>query len=127
MTARCLVINTDDTYQWRELPTGYPDFKDAFLTTGGDCWLEALYGPNGITFWFDEEGKLKGLPINRIGTLLYHLAGGAPLMVGDVLVGVVAISGSDGHGEIADCPDISEALETLNQAVGRSLERTTDG
>jgi hypothetical protein len=51
----------------------------------------------------DEEGKLKGLPINQRAT---HLAKGLGWLTDDVLCGPVFFAGPpDGDGEDTDVPD----------------------
>ncbi len=51
-------------------------------------WLEMLRLPSGEWLVLDEEGKLKGKPVNQRGTLLGRACGTAPCdhIVGDILV-----------------------------------------
>ena len=109
-SARALVIQADGSYEYRDLPIGYPAFNHSFLPEGS--YVQALNCPGRIMLWFDEEGKLehKQLPDNPVATQLYRELGGSPLMPGDRLVGPVVVTGSGGE-EIADCPDVSAALQ----------------
>ena len=70
-------------------------------------WLEIvlLKGWPGemVHAYIDEEGKLKGLPVNQLATDLAHVPG-------DVIAGPMVILGSDGPEE-ADVPE--EVLAAL--------------
>jgi hypothetical protein len=104
-TVQALVIQPDGNYEYRSLPTGYPDFNQSFLGKGH---LEALYPRSDLVFWFDEEGKYKNLPPNPLATNLYFAIGGAPFL-GAPLEGVVAVTSRNGP-EMADCPNLDEYL-----------------
>lgn len=120
-TKHALVIQTDGSYEYRDLPIGYPEFASSFLDDG--C-LEAVIPPQpaGIRFWFDEEGKYKALLPNRLATVLFHALGGR-LLPGDYLAGPVAITGSDRDGEIDDIPDIRDDLNRATAALNNPLPK----
>jgi len=76
----------------------------SFLNQGVGGYLEAVslrlvreVGPALVaTMYVNEEGKLKRLPVNPIGTVLARLAGG----LHDTIVGdVVLVGPPDKHGE----------------------------
>lgn len=114
-TVEALVIAPDASYEVRTLPTGYPHFAESFL--GGDePYLEILTPASGIVFWFDENGKLKGLEPNPLATRLFHALGTKRLMLGDVIAGPVAVTGTNGEFE-TDCPD--EVMQVLNRIEER--------
>lgn len=86
-------INTDRTVEVFEY-TGYQSLNDA---VGG--WIEAwnVVNPdsdNLAVFWFNEEGKIHGLELNEVATVLAHQYGGLPRS--DFLVGSVVVTGQDG-------------------------------
>lgn len=95
MTVRALVVMPDGTAQVRDIE---PDSNSLNEIVGG--WLEAIYPANSrFGDWHayvDEEGKLKGLPVNQSATMLAYAAGWAGR---DVLVGPVVFLGSAGEGE----------------------------
>ena len=81
-----------------------PDLQTLKAGIGGG-WLEAVPGWQTLTSrnpvpcvaFCDEEGKLKGMPVNEIATLLWHAAldrDGIKLMH-DVLVGDVVLLTGD--------------------------------
>jgi hypothetical protein len=81
-----------------------------YLQTYVGGYIEAVTAGN-VTFWINEEGKLRGLPINRRATALwYHLEPAARGM--DVLVGRVIVTGGaddEGHTESVD-PEVLNLL-----------------
>jgi hypothetical protein len=83
------------------------------LLDGGD--LEAIGGPDWNAY-FDEEGKLKGLPVNRAADLLARRLGWDSLP-GDVLVGPVVFLGPPDE----DGVDTSAPEELVREAVTASL------
>jgi len=89
------------------LPTTLPETKAAI----GGGWLELVDGgpiddTGRAVLWCDEEGKLKGLPVNARATLAAtYLIGGAGFDPrADVLVGDVLITGVGDDGETAGIP-----------------------
>ena len=51
----------------------------------GGGYIEIVHTRDGRLMVMDEEGKLKGFPINRVATALYRFGDQDPI-VGDVLV-----------------------------------------
>jgi hypothetical protein len=85
-----------------------------------DGWLEGIYPHTGTISWhayIDEEGKLKGLPINVFGTALARTIG---WLADDVLVGPVVFLGDHPEGEESDVPqavlDAAAALAAADSA-----------
>lgn len=62
-----------------------PTYEEVKDFIGG--WLEAVSLPNGDLMIIDEEGKLKELEFNFLGTLIWHEFFGPT----DTIVGPVAI------------------------------------
>jgi hypothetical protein len=54
----------------------------------GGGYIEHVTLADGRAMICDEEGHLKGLPLNKLASVLYYQAGGVPgcPVVGDVLV-----------------------------------------
>ena len=51
----------------------------------GGGWIEIVHTKDGRRMVLDEEGKLKGFPVNHVATALYPYGSQDPI-VGDVLV-----------------------------------------
>jgi len=104
-----LVVAIDKT-EVLDIDITLPNLR-ALLSNG---YLEAIYGwhPNGEwTCYLDEEGKLKGLPLNEKATVLAAQAGWPGAMV-DVLCGTAIFLGpADDEGYDTDVPEwlINEA------------------
>lgn len=83
------------------LPVALDDLADFQRIVGG--YVETVTLPDIDTvIWLNEDGKLLGLPANRVATLLAKDAG---LMPGDVIVGdVVVTGGADDNGDETDLP-----------------------
>jgi hypothetical protein len=80
-----LVANDDEF-------VGYKTLSDA---VGG--MIEAVSLPSGMTLWVNEEGKLNGLPVNRVATELLTREFGQKF---DTIVGNAIITGgADDEGE----------------------------
>lgn len=78
-------------------------------------FLEAIHDPNGKWHaYLDEEGKIKGLDVNPVATLVARRAG---WLVPDLLCGPVMFLGTDRAPEEADVPQ--SVIDIYNQIVGR--------
>ena len=94
-----------------------PDLEHLKAALGGG-WLEAIRGNFDGTDWFgycDEEGKIKGLPINHLATTLASSLGwyGAGE---DYLSGPVVFVGTvDRHGDDTSVP--ADVLEFISAVV----------
>lgn len=90
--------------------------------------IEGLSLGEGVSAYFNEEGKGLGLPVNGmadylIRALLRH--DGRRLLPGDVIVGPVVFMGQpDAEGYDTDVPD--ELLETV-RAFGLEIEEVPGG
>ncbi|MFT7021367.1 MAG: hypothetical protein ACJA07_000444 [Rhodococcus sp. (in: high G+C Gram-positive bacteria)] len=102
-TIRAAIIQPDGQFTVEDIN---PEYR-AFVGHFGGGYVEALYTTSDsgqeITFWIDEEGKLKGLAPNSEATALLKqwLAHDSRNMRdGDVLVGTAVITGGvDAEGE----------------------------
>lgn len=107
---KALSITTTETVSLVEIPEtdSLPRMQAA---VGG--YIEVLGLSAGVSMVFDEEGKLKGRPLNNIAIrLTQHYAVG--LRPGDMIVGDVLLIGNDDEGEERDVPtDVVELLERL--------------
>ena len=82
---RNLIIRVDGT-QEEYLPANGRHYTLAELKKAiGGGWIEIVKTRDGRLMVLDEEGKLKGFPVNRVATALY-LYGAQDPIVGDVLV-----------------------------------------
>lgn len=74
-------------------------------------YIEAVDLSDNLTMWVNEEGKLNGLPINAIATLLWEKHFGFT----DVIVGDVIFTGGTGdEGETLGLDDkVANELRTL--------------
>lgn len=96
---RVLVVGTDGSMRVRSIEPDVATFTDL---VGG--YLE-IVSAVGWHAYCDEEGKLRGRPVNERATALTYFAG---FGTGDFLVGTVVFVGNAGSGE-ADVP--AELLE----------------
>lgn len=113
MSARRWVVASPDGHvKLRTDPATYEAIKTA---VGG--WLEVVPTNGKLTIYCDEEGKLKGLRLNRIATLFV-----APFL-DDLIVGpVVFIGPPDDEGEDTDLPpEIEEQLADITTTYGFAL------
>jgi hypothetical protein len=77
---------------------GYSTLSEA---VGG--LIEAVSLPSGLTLWVNEEGKLNGLPVNKIATDLFTREFGAQY---DIIVGnAILTGGADDEGETLGLTD----------------------
>lgn len=99
-TIKALVIGADFTMVEQDIDPVGDDLREL---VGG--WIECPpCGDNDLSFFINEEGKLQGLPINRLATEMWHIT--TPMMRGhDVLVGTVVITGgTDSRGNTLPLP-----------------------
>ena len=57
-------------------------------------WVEVVAVTSGLDMWCNEEGRLVGLPVNRVASRLLQAFGAGQLYVGPV----VFTGGTDRHG-----------------------------
>jgi len=100
-----IIINPDGTHEHMV----FKQFKQYPEAIGG--WIEAvrLYDYNGETaamMYVDEEGLLKGLPLNPMAGALSFLFGNTPNLVGRVIV----VGKTDNEGYDTDLPKYLEQL-----------------
>jgi hypothetical protein len=103
---KAIIVQPDGSYETIQCTDSYQTIKHA---VGG--WLEAVSSTDDtLTFWCNEEGKLKGLQPNPAATYLWWAA--APHMTKqDILVGpVVMTGGADPHGETLGLTDEQVSL-----------------
>lgn len=95
---RVLIIRPDDSYEIRDMEESLPGVQD----------LERVTTPHG-DLWVDEDGKLKGLPVNMMATYLWWKL--SPECEGlDVLRGPVFVTGPD-DGEGFSLPVSDELID----------------
>jgi Domain of unknown function (DUF3846) len=106
---RALVVPVDEPAHLTEF-----DVKDSFNALRrllNDGYLEGIRG-DGWFAYCDEEGKLKGLPVNMPATAIAHRHGWP---VGDLLCGPVVFLGEpDKDGRDTSVPDFLEQYATLS-------------
>ena len=90
---KALTIRTDGTFS-----AGTIDGKLKSLQTIVGGYIESV-GSRDVTIFINEEGKLEGLPINHLATVLWWVV--CPHMAGqDVLLGDVVVLGPvDANGD----------------------------
>lgn len=88
---RALVIHTDNSTELLEVPE--QDFSEALRTAIGG-WFTHVSIHETLDFWCDDEGLLKGLPINKVATQFYLQLGATSPIVGTA----VFTGGGDGQG-----------------------------
>ena len=109
-----VTIEVDGTVKAEQIERGCTDLQQR---VGG--WIEAVSSDDDqVTLWINEEGKIMGLPINPLGTGLWHTV--SPRMSGvDVLCGPVVVSGgTDPEGETLSIPAV--LAEKLLSEQGRA-------
>lgn len=99
---KALVIDIDGSTRVVETPGKLDDLRA--LLGGG--WLEGINGPDWHAY-VDEEGKIKGLPVNVFGTVIARHLG----WMLDDLSGPIIFLGTGKDGAEADCP--SHILELI--------------
>lgn len=105
-----VTIDPDGAIRLETIPNGCEPLQQR---VGG--WIEAVSSEaNDVTLWVNEEGKLRGLPVNELATELWHLL--SPGMRGfDVLCGTVVVSGgADANGDTMSIPGgLKQVLKTV--------------
>lgn len=99
-----IAVNGELTqFTWKD--SGYKEIVQAV----DDGWLEAApTDREGITVYCDEEGKLKGLPVNVVASALFN----------QVLNGSIAIVGFEpGNPDTVGLPE--DQIEYFTNAVSR--------
>lgn len=100
---KVVIIHPNNTHKIVEVTgTTYQFIKESI----GGGLLEAVYSTAGsYTFWCDEEGKLKGQPLNPLATHLWW-ATNEDAAGQDVLQGTVVVTGgADPYGEALGLDD----------------------
>ena len=82
---RNLIIHVDGAQEEYSAADGKHYTLDELKKAIGGGYIEIVKTRDGRIMVLDEEGKLKGFPINRVATALY-LYGAQDPIVGDVLV-----------------------------------------
>jgi hypothetical protein len=112
-TAKTLVIQSDGTFEIRDVPIEYPAFNQAVLGGGYVQAMYTLIDDRRFVFSMDEEGKFKGLPPNHVATRLWYALGGAQLLPGDIFCGPVGVNTVDGE-ELSDVPYLDVLQEVID-------------
>lgn len=98
-----LIIKTDGTVE-RETLSGNGSEQFATIQKAVEGWVERVpLEDYTLLMWVNEEGKLKGLPHNRLAQQLWDKDWGEG---SDYIVGNVVITGDDGEeGETGGLPE----------------------
>lgn len=109
-----IIAKADGTVLKIEVPeNGEVLYKFVRNAIGG--YMENTYPaglPQGYVMIVDEEGKLKGKPVNGIGSALYKSDSHGDYIVGDVIILKLGIY--QGEHDIVGIPD-DEANELMNK------------
>ena len=109
--SKVIVVKVDGTV----MATKLESLKELQGAVGG--WIELIRCGSLGSGFINEEGKLKGLPINLLATLIWHKT--SPTMKGDFLVGDVVFCGNeDQHG---NTKDIKKEFESFIKAMRKNL------
>lgn len=93
---RVVTLLLDGTVNWKDLGFSAEIYPFLSQTVGG--YIEAVPLENGCTMYINEEGKLRGLPINYVANLLAHKLNSG-LREYDYIVGNAVVCGPlDGAG-----------------------------
>lgn len=110
-TVKALVISTNGTYEVEQIPVTLRDMQRA---VGG--LLEGVALADGCFLYCDEEGKLKGRPVNHLATALAWTMG---FRRDDEIVGDVIVVGIGPGDREADVPAIAvETCKSLSVSDG---------
>lgn len=81
-----------------------------------DGYVQCVDLTEQVSLWCNEEGKMNGLPVNRVGTSMWIEQYGET----DIIVGnIVLTGGADDEGELLSLTP--EALEAAGLTVGADL------
>lgn len=98
MTISVLFCPVDAPPEVREIESGLTPMRELL----NDGWLEAIVTGEDFVAYADEEGQLKGLPVNHPATLLLQASGwSGPAIVGPVVFAGLHYAGEDGYVEIS--------------------------
>ena len=93
---RVVTLLLDGTVNWKDLGFSAEIYPFLSQTVGG--YIEAVPLENNCTMYINEEGKLRGLPINYVANLLAHKLNSG-LREYDYIVGTAVVCGPlDGAG-----------------------------
>lgn len=83
------------------------------LATADDGWVELVTTSTGLHVWCDEEGMMKGLPVNATASRL----------AGRVILGPALLCAHDGEGESVglELPDLIHALSSAGVLTEEDL------
>lgn len=102
---KAVVMGTDESVTVVDLDG--PDGTLKVLQTAVDGWVQVVDLTSTMSIWVNEEGKLNGLPHNKIATDIFQRRFGAV----DVMVGnAVLTGGTDSDGETLGLTDEQVAV-----------------
>jgi hypothetical protein len=102
MTKLGVVIKTDGTLERLDLSVSEQELKSLQNAVGG--YVQVIELEDDFTMWVNEEGKLLGLPVNEIATVIWEVRFGLDT---DIICGDVVFTG--GMDEDGETLTISEA------------------
>ena len=85
-----------------------------------ECWNLDAIGLPDIDLWFNEEGKLKMLPINSLASLMSGI-----FCFGDLIVGDVLFCAHNGTGKSIGLDEVQEAA--LRRLIDKVTKITKQG
>jgi hypothetical protein len=102
---KAVVMGTDESVTVVDLDG--PDGTLKVLQTAVDGWVQVVDLTSTMSIWVNEEGKMNGLPYNKIATDIFQRRFGAV----DVMVGnAVLTGGTDSEGETLGLTDEQVAV-----------------
>lgn len=101
---KTIVIKSDDS--WKIIEQKEFSLEDYQKIVGG--WIEYVHVYEDISMFCDEEGKIKGLPINNLAT--QYIRTKRPF--DDVICGDIVFSKTDDEGE-----DVAFNMEETNDVI----------
>lgn len=94
MSKKVVIIPAEGEPYIQEIKGKTVDYETLSQGVGG--WIECVGLDINLDLWVNEEGKLNGLPINPVATLLWEkYLGKTDIIVGDAVI----TAGSDNEGE----------------------------
>lgn len=122
MKSKVLIINTAGKWKFVEVEGSEADpipLQTMQKAVGGliECWNLDVMGLPEIDLWFNEEGKIKSLPLNPFASLLSGIS-----FFGDAICGDVLICAHRGDGTSVGLNEVQEtALRKLIAGATRFI------
>lgn len=106
---RVIRINTDGSTEAHSIEPKLAQFQ---ALVGG--WIEGIYGDSDWTGYLDEEGKIKGLPLNTTADFVARALGWQGDLRDNLVGPVVFLGGADEAGDATSVTDqVSDLIERM--------------